>query len=95
MKTTHTPGPWNYKVQGFKISIGNKDTGATKNGHDYTTAIIEDNSSQAEANARLIAAAPELLESCIELLGFIERNFPSEDGEAIFDARTAIHKAQG
>jgi hypothetical protein len=95
MNHNYTPGPWNYKVQGFKISIGNKDTGATKNGHDYTTAIIEDNSFQAEANAKLMAAGPELLESCIELLGFIERNFPTEDGEAIIDARAAIKKAQG
>ena len=95
MNYNYTPGPWNYKVQGFKISIGNKDTGATKNGHDYTVATIDDNSHQAEANARVLAQGPALLESCIELLGFIERNFPNEDGEAIIDARAAIQSALG
>jgi hypothetical protein len=93
MKFHHTPGPWNYKIQGFQISIGNKDTGATKNGHDYTVATIDDNSLQAEANAKVLAQAPVLLESCIKLLGFIERNFPNEDGEAIIDARSAIQSA--
>lgn len=58
--TDFIPGEWNYKRQGFKITVGNNDTGATKNGHDYTVCIIEDNSFQAEANARLIASAPTL-----------------------------------
>jgi hypothetical protein len=93
MKFHHTPGPWNYKIQGFQISIGTHDSGATIKGHDYTVAAINDNSHQAEANAKVLAQAPVLLESCIELLGFIERNFPNEDGEAIIDARAAIQSA--
>lgn len=64
--TQHTPGKWNYKRQGFNITIGNEDTGATKHGHDYTVAVIHDNSFQAEANARLIASAPEMLDALIE-----------------------------
>ena len=63
----HTKGEWNYKIQGFKITIGNDDSGATKNGHDYTVCEINDNSFQAEANAQLIVAAPELLERLTNL----------------------------
>lgn len=61
MNALPIPGPWTYKRQGFKITIGTQDTGATKHGHDYTIATIDDNSFQAEANAALISAAPDLL----------------------------------
>ncbi len=98
MKTQHTAGTWMYKRQGFKITIGNEDTGATKNGHDYTIAIIDDNSFQAEANAKIIAAAPELLETLIGTMQALSRmidKYNPDDIEAewIGNANEAIRKA--
>jgi hypothetical protein len=73
MNTKHTSGPWIAKRAGFKYTIGTADTtGRTKNGHDYTVCVIDDNSSQAEANARLIAAAPDMLNALIEAKKLLE-----------------------
>ena len=73
METKHTPGPWYYneypyddpKATKFEIiyddSIGN--------GIQYPIADIQELDEQygnAEANAKLIAAAPDLLEACQE-----------------------------
>ena len=88
--TNPTPGNWNYKKQGFKITIGNEDLGATKNGHDYTVAIIDDNSIQAEANAKLIAAAPEMFEMIRNLKTCIHRL--SQDGLSQFDRDTLVNR---
>jgi hypothetical protein len=56
-----------------------------------------------EANARLIAAAPELLESLRDLLGYIEATDDDIDhtemclntGDAVLNAEAAIAKATG
>ena len=49
---------------------------------------------EAMANARVIAAAPELLEACESLLRFAERDRLPTD-VAVNAARTAIAKAKG
>ena len=51
--------------------------------------------SQMEANAHLTAAAPDLLEACIDLVEQFERVEPlySKDKEIINKAKKAIHKA--
>ena len=62
----HTPGPWEYEVTNetpnrldiiIQASIGGKDIG-----WNY---VIPDG--EGEANARLIAAAPEMLEMIVEI----------------------------
>jgi hypothetical protein len=63
-KIKHTPGPWHYKKDGFRITIGNASTRHDYLEHNYTVAIITDNSIQAEANARAISSLPDLLEAC-------------------------------
>lgn len=57
MKTSHTPGPWS--IQGDKII--NEET------IQYIADIRRDGEDdpEAQANARLIAAAPELLEALL------------------------------
>ena len=101
-KTKHTPGSWHYKKDGFKISIGNKSTRHDYLEHDYTVAVINDNSFQSEANARLIAAAPDLLEACRELWFAIQVipvdwNNPKakELSEKAIDAMIAMNRAEG
>lgn len=78
----HTPGPWRTDKE---IIRGGDD--------DYIAVIIAGNSS--DANACLIAAAPELLEAC---KGFLE-HWPFPNGiplqETANRARAAIAKAEG
>lgn len=57
----HTPGPWNCK--GYPTVSAGKGKG-------MITKVLERfmNKEEREANARLIAAAPELLDMLVELL---------------------------
>ena len=71
MKAQHTPGPWNC----FKrIPSGTIQTIQSSAGSIAKTCVELDAETQ-ESNARLIAAAPELLEVC-ELL----HKMSGEDG---------------
>jgi hypothetical protein len=95
MKThthTHTPGPWRIDS---KTRFG-----------DYTIAAGESvrtcefiAKTQSEANARLIAAAPELLDALKRLIGehadLGEVDLTNADRAAIEQAREAISKAEG
>jgi hypothetical protein len=95
----HTPGPWGFRLEAprtvifHKAEIGERAL-AVGAGH-YPAHI---------ANARLIAAAPDLLEACEELLQDILSPFPREavviaglgtGNSSIEKARAAIAKAKG
>jgi hypothetical protein len=78
--SNHTQGPWEYKrTSGF-------DYGSV----EYWLPGICTNV-KTEANARLIAAAPDLLEALNELIGWQ----PTAPHEAIQAAKAAITKATG
>lgn len=101
---THTPGPWQIWSE---MTVGN--------GREFTSyliataskelSIIDRNSpEEAKANARLIAAAPELLAACE--MGFrvlrqrqiqdgIENGNEPVDGPQLAQFRAAIDKARG
>jgi hypothetical protein len=94
---SHTPGPWE-----IKRDIGHFDSATSIRAHQLVGvnpskyelsleiggwASVE----KLEANARLIAAAPELLEALEEVLGW-ETLCPVETYEM---ARAAIAKARG
>jgi hypothetical protein len=91
MSAQHTPGPWTadwnsgshgYTIAGDHIAIG---TAFSLLGKRYGTG-------EASANARLIAAAPEMLEA----LRFVQEHgavYP--EGEAGQRIRAAIAKAEG
>ena len=86
----HTPGPW--KI-GRDISFGGRFGGKTIRGSS-TVAIAVFGSGRGGANARLIAAAPELLAALRVLTGFAE----SRDGDTFVRehlkmARAAIEQA--
>ena len=81
MNTKHTPGPWRQSTanpnavnkDGEKCAIGI----ATAHGTDDSNyAAFFPSTDEARANARLIAAAPELLEACIEALSLFD-NYPA------------------
>lgn len=84
MKTEYTPGPWH--VGGKRDCIIYEEGGGPIASCDHTpmlTTIAQ------IANARLIAAAPELLEALQGLIMFPLGTFQVEA------ARQAIHKATG
>ncbi len=98
MTAEHTPGPW--RVIGCEATRTNVRFGLWDVDGKSNVA-----SSCTYADACLIAAAPELLVSVVELLGPLERasaamvatgKAADESAEAVFDrARAAIAKARG
>lgn len=74
-----------------------RPSGATPGPWTDSTGIHGSGWDQAEANARLIAAAPDLLEACLWLISRVPTNSP--DGKSqiagIEAARAAIAKAEG
>ena len=95
MSAAHTPGPWRLTI--YKITEGEKVI-------SYGWSIVDaksrsvplhsiDGSKQALANARLIAAAPELLEALQGALESMETGVTSLG--VIRAARAAIAKATG
>lgn len=78
----HTPAPWDIRTQ--------KDARATY--HLVNTRI--ETKEEADANACLIAAAPELLEACKTALECLENNGFGKD--YVQDClRIAINKTEG
>jgi hypothetical protein len=77
----HTPGPWNYDRSGYSLYVNS--------GREVVTALLMDGKrlETSEANARLIAAAPDLLEA-------LER-YVHHFGDPLKCARAAIAKATG
>jgi len=64
----HTPGPWK-KVSGFLIGSNGKEVVAASVGIGLGS---DSGNGEREANGRLIAAAPELLESLQLALAWID-----------------------
>ena len=91
----HTPGPWNYAGPS---DIGRDTYSIYGHGPLAYTAGPSDYGDAAEANARLIAAAPDLLEW--EGYDHEAGYYPDEDteqraNEVWNDAKAAIDKATG
>ncbi len=99
----HTPGPWIAEGQGAMRDGGSSRLHPCFNGRIKSTngisivsyssflGVIGETVKQAEANARLIAAAPELLEACKFAISII--GHPDDAGTQIIAA--AIRKAEG
>ena len=96
---THTPGPWQGGLQissskGSNI-IAHIQTRTKKlSGYSNANGVYH---YEALANARLIAAAPELLAALVFCLSFLTANDDGEDDvvERIKAAKSAILKATG
>lgn len=87
----HTPGPWHVTI-GCRIQSSERNVA----GRNMSIAIAAGEGSSYpatvnEANARLIAASPELLATCERLLIWRQKKTPQE---AIDAARAAIAKAK-
>lgn len=102
MTQSHTPGPWDamsFHPAGISIKAEGQVIARTfqrlSSSQSNVTVCVE----ESKANAKLIAAAPELLECCEqELMSYEqmnqERMFPL-DRQFMEKLRTAIAKAKG
>lgn len=105
-ETKHTPGPWELEFRDYAPdSVVVRMTHANGKRHRYLIAgWAETNGSEGwladaeamSANARLIAAAPELLEALTDLvLCHSDGGFVKPGGAVLANARAAIASATG
>ena len=103
MMTKHTPGPWKIEhfsnsQRGAYVEIWPKPDRA---GHAIRVATVEPvhNNPNAEANARLIAATPDLLTACQAAYDYInhhpELRFVSDKNPILDKLAQAFLKAEG
>ena len=102
-RPAHTPGPWSIHESAFSSSlvkelhIGTSTRTAACVYDDCAAGILV--RSEVEANARLIAAAPELLEALERISTAYDETLRHPIAapllQAIYGARAAIAKARG
>ena len=90
-KQQHTPGPWRVNMDCEDAFLGKISVEA---GNSYYIAQVDEGRSQL-ANARLIAAAPELLEALELLVDNPYREGTESDERLRRIARAAIANATG
>lgn len=93
-----TPGPWLFHQPWAGFSKITGPSGELIFGIAAGADHERQSSDVCDANARLIAAAPELyaaLEAITDQLERIGDTRPHKDGQFIDDARAALKKAQG
>jgi hypothetical protein len=95
MKTKHTPGPWKIGKGSFIISdspspgIPGSDEVDYYGGHLICESV-------SKSNATLIAAAPDLLQSLIDVMDYWTGHVDYDASwEVAITARNAIAKAKG
>lgn len=102
MTTKHTPGPWVFRPVQYVGKIRHQIENHPRPGfpsitvaHTVPSIYQHEKEANAEvANARLIAAAPDLLEACETLLVMIDLKYP-EHTTMLVEARATIAKAKG
>ena len=95
----HTPGPWDIeKCPEAQAVTDGRDWPwlVTYNDGEYEGHLALVQTQNAEANARLIAAAPDLLEALEGIAALLEQlGFVSDASLTVGAARAAIAKAKG
>lgn len=90
----HTPGPW----QACDVGDYSDYDGRCRVilGNDLRIAVVLGDHDESAANARLIAAAPDLLEELEDMVSLVEYLMnDSYDNKETAEARAAIAKAKG
>ena len=88
-KTKHTPGAWIYQK-------GTNTIRSEKENYWLATMDSWDGAVNHEANAHLIAAAPELLEALKGIIEIGKRDMSNQKYDSYFEyAKQAIAKAEG
>lgn len=94
-KSKHTPGPWNIKrpnPEGFGNPMS---LIIDKTGFGVAELFTCNNAEEQKANARLIAAAPELLAWTVELLKQVKQDNPNKMAGIIEHVENLISRAGG
>ena len=81
----HTKGPWIY-------SYTAKENATIRDTHEGNNIATVKNRADGPRNAKLISAAPELLEALQNLLEAIEASSNTKHGDFVYE-RTVAHKA--
>lgn len=90
---SHTPGPWHIRNGAdFEVYEGGDNPHTVASG-ELVVAHISRQGGKSDANARLIAAAPEMLELCKRVLRDNERGCLTIDTVQLIT--DAIAKAEG
>lgn len=97
-EANHTPGPWKHEGQGDITGI--EDNGFGRGPVDVCSVYLRTVKGRHDANARLIAAAPDLLEALQELLRDVQdyqriNNLGGENNHSQVKAKAAIARAIG
>lgn len=96
MTTQHTPGPWTIRPYNFDAVRDAQGIFSAGCRIPICHSIMGNDLGQADANARLIAAAPELLAALQRALDAIEYYHAREGSpDTLADARAAIARATG
>lgn len=110
MHRAYTPGPWFIKERWQGWSIEGDFSDQRTHHHQKPTLVMANvfgpkvglSAQEAEGNARLMSAAPDILESLLALVSATQNHLSSSDAalrtfdlNAIEDALTAIGKALG
>ena len=99
MRNTHTPGPWTLDPISLEVRADSRRIAAVAIPGRFGTSTLFDVPT-ADANAALIAAAPDLLAAVRDLLREVEHDASHEPGPVhpkslIGRARAAIARAEG
>ena len=93
MKTSHTPGPW---AIGRSTKHGEVRIEDPSYSMPRTIAYVEGDSGNLEANARLISAAPDLLDAATSLMAWFDAGRSiAPTWVEVDNLRAAIAKAMG
>lgn len=94
MDTKHTPGPW--RASGGSLTVPKCHVLSGSGKASYALAhVFGETEVERMANARLIAAAPELLEACKAALPTLAREYPIGKSALSKQVQIAIAKAEG
>jgi hypothetical protein len=98
MSAKHTPGPWHRRIGRVGNGTPASQHEQVCNSDGVAVVMLEhDGQPDGDANARLIAAAPDLLEACKDALSsFSAAHAHRRNGNCECDViRAAIAKAEG
>ena len=93
MSAKHTPGPWEHTGQGD--IVGKEDNGYGLGYVDVCSVYLRTVRGRTNANARLISAAPELLDALTEIVAAADGDGWKQLDATFAAARVAIAKATG
>jgi hypothetical protein len=92
----HTPGPWKINRHGYESLYACHEFVEGDSGIGVCGIWHPESHREQDANARLIAAAPELLEALKQVVAWMDAPGDSAFGDAqLQTARDAISKATG